>query len=330
LVIGPSDRGLRGANFGVWTLLYPMGSQTVQTPGRAAWAIAKRDHDIVSRRELLDLGFHSKAIEHRVQKRRLHPQARGIYSVGSPNLTKYGRWTVAVKSCGPETVLSHMSAAVLWGLWRREPRQIEVTVPQNRRPRAKGVKASRRALPPRDATKHHGIPVTGVLRTLIDLATILDPRELERVVNEADAKNLLRADVLREELKRRPGQPGVAVLRELLDRDLFVLSDSDLERLFLPIAREAGLPKPQSRVWVNGWKVDFHWRELGLIVECDSLRYHRTAFEHMAAGDTAVRFTHWQIARERSYVVKHLRTVAARLARELGIALSAGAVCTAV
>jgi hypothetical protein len=311
-----------------------MGSQTVPTPGREAWALAKRDHDIVSRGELLDLGFHPKAIEHRVQKRRLHPQARGVYSVGSPNLTKYGRWMVAIKSCGPETVLSHLSAAVLWGLWKREPRRVCLAVPRERNPRAAGVRVSRRSLPPRDMTKQHGIPVTTVIRTLIDLATILDRRELEDVINQADAKNLLRADVLRAELDRRVGQPGVPALRAILDRDLFVLSDSDLERLFIPIAREAGLPKPQSRVWVNGWKVDFYWPVLGLIVECDSLRYHRTAFEqrkdrlrdqaHFLAEETPVRYTHWQIAKDRAYVARHLGAVAERLARERSIALSSG------
>ena len=84
---------------------------------------------------------------------------------------------------------------------------------------------------------------------------------------------------LRAALDTQPPRPGVAALRQALDRRTFTLSRSKLERRFLPIARRAGLPKPQTCAWVNGFEVDFYWPQLGLVVETDGLRYHRTAAE---------------------------------------------------
>jgi very-short-patch-repair endonuclease len=301
-----------GANSDPGTPYDPMGSQTVPTPGRAAWAIAKRDQNIVSRAELLEVGFHPKAIEHRVKTKRLHPQARGVYSVGSPHLTKYGRWMVAVKRCGPGAVLSFLSAAVLWGLWEKEPDRISVTVPRNRRPRAQDMTPHRRDLPRRALTRHHGIPVTSVVQTLIDLATILTRDQLERVIGQADAKNVIRADALRERLETEDGR-GARTLKETLDRDSFVLSHSELERLFIPLAERAGLPRPESQRQLGSARVDFYWPELNLVVECDSLRYHRTQLQqaedrardhaHLLAGRTCLRFTHHQVAHEPGHVV---------------------------
>jgi very-short-patch-repair endonuclease/predicted transcriptional regulator of viral defense system len=292
-----------------------MGSQTVQ-PARGVWAIARRDHDVISRRELLDLGFHRKAIEHRTTTGRLHRQARGVYSVGSPNLTDLGRLMVAIKRCGPGAVLSHLSAAVLWGIWKREPREIQVTVPFSRNPRPQGIDVRRRVLRPGDTTERHRIPVTTVLQTLIDCAPNRSRREVERMINQADALDLLRADVLHAEVQGRT-EPGAVVVRGILDAEAFVLSDSVLEQLFVPIALRAGLPRPLTQQTINGYRVDFYWPELGLVVEVDGLRYHRTPLEqrrdlerrqaHEDAGLTCRRFTYWQVAKEAGSVEERLR-----------------------
>ncbi len=119
------------------------------------------------------------------------------------------------------------------------------------------------------------------------------------------------------------GSEGVAALRETLDRRTFVLTDSELERRFLPIARGAGLPPPETQRMVNGFRVDFYWHELGLVVETDGLRYHRTPAQqaadrvrdqaHTAAGLTPLRFTHAQVRYERRHVEETLRTISQRL-----------------
>ena len=114
------------------------------------------------------------------------------------------------------------------------------------------------------------------MRTLIDIATELGPIGVERAVNEADKRDLIDPETLRLALDGYAGEPGVAALRSLLDKRTFRLSDSDLEILFRPIANAARLPPPLTKQIVNGFEVDFFFPDLGLVVETDGLRYHRT------------------------------------------------------
>jgi len=148
--------------------------------------------------------------------------------------------------------------------------------------------------------------------------------DLERAVNEADRLDLVDPETLRGELERYGGRRGVARLRELLDRRTFRLTDSELERLFLPLASQAGLSAPLTRQRLNGFRVDFFWPRLRLVVETDGLRYHRTPAQqardrlrdqaHLAAGFTPLRFTHAQVRYEPEYVRATLRKVTRRLA----------------
>jgi very-short-patch-repair endonuclease len=130
-------------------------------------------------------------------------------------------------------------------------------------------------------------------------------------------------DELRTTLAGASGLPGVAPLREVLDRSTFTLTESDLERRFLPLAGAAGLTLPQTGQFVNGFKVDFYWPELGLVVETDGLRYHSTPAQqardrrrdhaHAVAGLTSLRFTPAQVR----YQPRHVELTLARVARRL-------------
>jgi very-short-patch-repair endonuclease len=172
------------------------------------------------------------------------------------------------------------------------------------------------------ATRHLGIPVTTAVHTL-DLATSLDRGPLEVAINEADKRDLIDPERLRRALDDTPPWPGVGVLREVLDRRTSVLTESELERRFVPITGAAGLRKPTTGVYVNGFKVDFFWPDLGLVVEADSLRYHRTPAQqardrirdhaHAATGLTCLRFTHAQVRYEPAHVRATLEAVARRL-----------------
>jgi uncharacterized protein DUF559 len=120
-----------------------------------------------------------------------------------------------------------------------------------------------------------------------------------------------------------PADPGVRPLREVLDRPTFMLTDSELERRFLLLVRDAGLAPPEAGPHVNGFKVDFYWPDLGLVIETDGLRYHRTPAQqagdrvrdqvHAAAGLTSLRFTRAQVRFEPSHVQATLAAVASRL-----------------
>jgi very-short-patch-repair endonuclease len=231
---------------------------------------------------------------------------------------------VAVLSCGNDAVLSHGSAAALWGIGH-EQGHIDVTIRRRSQPRSAGVIVrSRPALPAADVSVHRWIPATSPARTLLDQATQVEVDELERQVNEADARDLIDPEALRRYLDLRPGQPGVVPLRALLDHATFRLSDSRLEQMLRPLIAAAGLPPPQTRQRVNEFRVDFYWSDIGFVLEADSFRHHRTALKqrrdlvrdqtHVARGLVPLRVSHWQVAHERPYVVDLLRQVTARLA----------------
>lgn len=281
---------------------------------------------MVARRQLLGLGFSRRGIEHRLRTGRLHRVDHGVYAVGWAQLTPKRRWMTAVLACGPEAVLSHRSAGALWGISDERRGRIDVTLRSRRRPARPGIRVcARRTLPVSDVTAVGGIPVTVVVRTLLDLANELPPNRLERAVNEADKLDLIDPEALREALEDHAGERGVKPLRSLLDRATFRLSDRELEVLFRPIAASAGLPVPETKVFVNRFEVDFFWPQLGLVVETDGFRYHRTAAAqsrdalrdqtHTAAGLTPLRFSHHQVKYEPERVRRVLAATAARLRR---------------
>jgi very-short-patch-repair endonuclease len=194
-------------------------------------------------------------------------------------------------------------------------------------PRRPGIVVHRRTtLVPDETTQRDGIPVTTPICTLIDIATGLDRGQLEAAINEADKLDLVDPEALRSALDHVTRRPGIAPLGEVLDRRTFTLTDSELERRFLPIARRAGLPSPLTSHHLDGFKVDFYWPELGLVVETDGLRYHRTPAQqardrlrdqaHASAGLTPLRFTHAQVGLEPDHVRVTLAVVAGRLRRD--------------
>ncbi|HMJ72159.1 MAG TPA: DUF559 domain-containing protein [Solirubrobacterales bacterium] len=165
--------------------------------------------------------------------------------------------------------------------------------------------------------------MTDPVSTLVDVASGTPEWQLERAINEADRLDLVDPESLRAALDPLPRRPGLARLRRLLDRHTF--SDSGLERRFLPLTRAARLPPPETQVWVNGYRVDFYWPHIGLVVETDGWRYHRTPSEqasdgrrdqaHTVAGLTTLRFSEAQIRDEPARVRATLATVAERLGR---------------
>lgn len=306
-----------------------MAHQTRRSnPAGLLWALAEAQHGVVTRGQLLEIGFTADAVKHRVRKGRLHRKARGVYAIGRPELSRYGLMMVAVLACGPDAVVSHRTGAELWALRRLVAGPIEVSVARSSPVQRPGMTVHRREiLVPESVTSRHGVPVTTVPLTLIDVACSLSRRHLEAAVNMADSLDLLDPDRLRSLLGGFPGVPGVGRLRNLLEEQSFCLTDSELERMFLPLAGAVGLPVPRTQRYVSSWRVDFVWPDLGLVVETDSLRYHRTALQqrrdaardhaHLLKGLESVRFTHFQVAYEKAHVRRTLRE-AARKAAALG------------
>jgi very-short-patch-repair endonuclease len=296
-------------------------------PSRKAWDLAAAQHGVVARAQLVDLGLSRSAIEHRLRTGRLHPVMPGVYAVGRPELTRHGRWMAAVLCCGQRAVLSHVSAGALWGFAVEGGPLVDVSVRSRAGRRPRGIRLHRRvALHSAAETMRERIPVTAVVQTLVDLAVQLPPPRLERAVNEADRLDLIDPENLREALGAYAGQPGVRRLRTLLDQRTFRMTDSELERRFLEIVDSLGLERPLTRDFVNGFRVDFQWPALGLVVETDGLRYHRTPAQqtrdrrrdqaHTAAGLAQLRFTHEQVRHEPNHVRRMLGALVRRLERD--------------
>lgn len=221
--------------------------------------------------------------------------------------------------------MSHQTGTEVWGIRRRDAGPIHLSVPGTApHKRAEVIVHRRRILTAERLTTRDGIPVTSVPLTLVDLsATRVTDRHIEAAVNQTDALDLLDPETLRSELEALRGQPGVRRLRDLLDRHTFRLTDSELERMFLRLVRRAGLSDPRTQRYASSWRVDFIWSDLGLVVETDSLRYHRTPAQqnrdyerdhaHRMAGLVPLRFTHFQIAHQPGYVLRVLRAELKRL-----------------
>jgi very-short-patch-repair endonuclease len=249
---------------------------------------------------------------------------RGVYAVGWPDMTRERWWMTSVLACGEGALLSHRSAAALWEIGSERRGVVDVSVRRRTRLRRPEIHVRSRAeLDQRDITRRDGIPVTGIVQTLIDIATELSPRAVERAVNEADKLDLIDPEILRAELERYKGEPGVRALRAILDTRTFRLSDSDLEIAFRPITEKAGLPLPLTKQTVNDFEVDFYWPDLGLVIETDGLRYHRTPSAqardarrdraHILAGMTPLRFTHYEVKYEAAKVTHALKQAAGLL-----------------
>jgi very-short-patch-repair endonuclease len=203
------------------------------------------------------------------------------------------------------------------------PSVIDISVPADKSHRRRGIRVHRRRdLREADRTHRERIPVTTPARTLLDLASLLHPRRLEAAVNHADKLGLADPEALRAELDDHRRATGLPALRRVLDRHTFALTDSELERRFLRLVRQAGLPQPKTQQRVNGFRVDFLWPELRLVVETDGLRYHRTPGQQakdrlrdqvlVAAGFIVLRFTHAQVRYEPEHVVSTLAALFGR------------------
>jgi very-short-patch-repair endonuclease len=269
-------------------------------------------HGVIARFQLLELGYTTAAIRHRIGTGRLHPVFAGVYAVGRPDLSADGMRMAAALSCGPAAFISHWSAGEHWGI-RRSTGSIHVSVPGGRREVPDLVVHRRTGIA---AVRLRNVPVTGVVDTLVDLALPLDTGPLESAVNNADKLELIDPETLRKAIGdiRRP---GAAKLRKVLDRATFVYTESELERAFVPLAVKAGYGRPLTQKNIGAGRVDFYYD--GIVVDADGLRYHRTAFTqtrdprrdqaHKRMGVDTIRFSHAQIKYEKKYVVDTLMDV---------------------
>jgi hypothetical protein len=268
----------------------------------AEWAVAPGHHCVVSLEELRVVGYTKSEIQTRIRRGQLHRLHRAVYAIGHTQLTAKGRWRAAVLACGIGALLSHRPAAALHEVMTIPVGLIDVMAPRRRH--HAGLRTHLGEYP---ATVVDGIPVTTLPVTYLHLAATLPARRLDRVLEQAQRRNLFDAGPIHDLLDSCLGHPGRPALQRALEQlaDEPEFLQSELERRFKELCDDHGIPRPLFNQFVGQHLVDCLWRRAKVIVEVDGWDTHRTrrAFEDDRARDveltllgyTVLRFTWRQI-----------------------------------
>jgi hypothetical protein len=287
----------------------------MRVQSRTVAELAARQHGVVSRWQLLDLGFSTSAIGRWIEADRLHPVFRGVYAVGHTALPRLGRTHAAVLACRDGAVLSHRSAAELWGLLRSSRYVIDVTVPRRIKGQ-RGIKVHFAAAIERDVRER--IPVTSVAQTLYDVAVTEPKRQLERAWDQAERLALLDVVAL---TRFRTCKPLTELIKEARMPEP---TRSELEEMLRDICAAAGIPIPVFNTSVAGEDVDAYWPRHNLVVELDGWEHHKTRADRerdllkeervKLAGYTFMRFSYRRLKDHPDQVADVLRECLGRAA----------------
>ncbi len=271
---------------------------------------------MVSFEQLRGGGLSRRQVEGLVERGELSRLHRGVFRVG-PIPLLYSKEVAAVLACGPNAVLSHRSAAVVYRLLGDEKGPIHVTTIGPHRRGDSGIAIHKTSsLKRHEIRERHGIRITAPIRTLIDLSPTCPDLLLEQALAEAFALRLTNRAALLRGIEAAGPRRGVARLRRLLDAEPR-RTRSNPELILLRAIRGAGLPEPETNVKIGGWEVDFFWREAGLVVEVDAYSTHSSpwAFERdrrkdaelAAIGLGVQRFTADRVRHDLDFVLAWLR-----------------------
>ncbi|HZR13182.1 MAG TPA: type IV toxin-antitoxin system AbiEi family antitoxin domain-containing protein [Acidimicrobiia bacterium] len=293
---------------------------------RAA-AIAGSQYGLLSAAQAVAIGFTPNAIRTRVTRGRWDRMLPGVYRIaGAPTRGRQAALAAALWA-GEDSRVSHLTAAVLWNLDGVVTRRVDITVPYECTRRHPAVVVHRtKTLPAVDRDVVHGIPVTTVARTLVDLAGSVDATVLETALDDALRKQLTTCAFVEWRVRElgRTGRAGVAVLRRLLEergRGAAAL-ESALEGAVWRVLLRSGLPRPvrQHAVTIDGrsFRLDFAWPDAFVAVEADGYAFHagRRAFVDdrartarlVAAGWRVVPVTWDEVRKRPDDFVAHVRS----------------------
>jgi very-short-patch-repair endonuclease len=267
--------------------------------------LARRQHGVVGREQLRALGLGERAIQHRLEVGRLHRIYPAVYAVGHRLIPKQAWLMAAVLASGPEAVLSHHSAAALWGLRGYSEGAVHVTLTR-KSTSSKQIRRHHSPIPADERMIENGIPVTSVPRTILDLAATESLDVVENLLREMEFRELRDRLSLPGLIERYPGKRGVRKVRAALERLKEEPSGrrrSKLEERFAPFLRRYRLPLPRFNDWIvlgsKRYQVDCHWPGTRQIVELDGWEGHRTrtAFREDRARDRALRVAGYSVTR---------------------------------
>jgi very-short-patch-repair endonuclease len=302
--------------------------QVAGWPEREIGQIAARQRALITRSQLTSLGLSRAAIDHAIVRGRLHRRHHAVYSlVPFRALPPLATELAAILACGEGALLSHHSAAAVWGIRPSFDGLIHVTAIGRDAGRDRGgIRAHRvSSLDPRDIRRFQEIPITSPARALLDITPDLSDREVERALDEALIRRLVSHAAVKAVLAAYPNRRGVARLRALADPGRPTSETrSGGEEALLALLRRGDIPAPEVNALVGGYVADFVWREQQVIVELDGYDYHRgrAAFErdherdavHDRMGFLVIRVTGRQLSREPEAILVRVATALARRA----------------
>jgi len=278
------------------------GMSAPAAPSHAIRRTAERQHGNVTIAQLRSAGLSDREVRRRVEKGTLKRRHTGVYAIGHVPKTRESRWMAGVLALGPGAVLSHRAAGALWGIvdgWV----ETDVLVSSGTgRAKRDGIVVHRAPLSPRDVVWLHGIPVTSLLRTLLDLAAVQAPHLLARSFEQAQVRHHLAPELLAVEVLCRRRYRGSRRLRLLLvDAVDPAKVRSVLELRFLEMCQAQGIRRPLVNARIGPWMPDFLWTAEHVVVETDGKRFHQTAAQRRkdrekdaylrAQGFTVIRLT---------------------------------------
>jgi very-short-patch-repair endonuclease len=285
--------------------------------------IAATQRTIVDATQLHACGIGKRAIEYRVAAGRLHVVFRGVYSFGCGELPPLALEQAALIACGEHAFLSHCSAAFVWGLARRAPALVDISVVGRSLAPRDGIRVHRIAAIDRgELRRREGLWVSSPARICLEIAAT-SPSDLPDVIDAGLANRLLNRRDIEAVLRGHGGQRGAARLAAFLgDESAMTITRSRAEKAMLKLIRDSGLPVPDVNVRLGPYRPDFMWRSHRLIVELDSYGFHAgpRAYQndrdkdlfYRGAGFDALRLT-------RAHVVYNGAMVVATVARALAL-----------
>jgi hypothetical protein len=241
---------------------------------RNVQACAAKQGGHVTRDQLQEAGVSSATVTRWVASEKLIRVHRGVYAVGHLQSNPIDAAHAALLAGGDRCCLSGACALVLWGIWSRWPRPLEIVTAVDRRPGGLVAHYSTTLLK-RDIATVQGLRVTSAARTLLDTAQRLTTTQLTRAVNDLRLRRVLTISQLADVLERNPSHPAVTLLKPHLEFAQEEPTRSVLEDRFLPLLRKHGLSTPRINIDIAGARIDAHFPDHALIVELDGWGTHR-------------------------------------------------------
>jgi very-short-patch-repair endonuclease len=283
--------------------------------------------EVVHLDQLREFGYSTAQVRRQVEHGLLVRLHHNVYAIGTPSISPRARLLAALLSVGPQSFLSHRTAAAVYGLRAINAHDIELTLAGTGGRRRPGMSLHRtRSEPHPDDVRTHGdLRVSSVPRMLVELAPRERPDELARLITVAVQKRFLALDRkdarerLEAALARHQRWPGMATLKGVLAAYRRTdSSTSELERAFdRLIAPHQEIPEPQRNIHLGHWEIDRFWPAHRLAVELDGRPYHVAAGAMekdrikdaalLKAGVTPLRFTDFRVEHDARGILSDLR-----------------------